>query len=67
MLWRGILTKKEEVRESGFTIRNEGLNIMANIRQQKDVRTLWKCTRKRALLAAVRLREESGTCEFEKF
>jgi hypothetical protein len=32
MLRRGILTKKEEVRESGFTIRNEGLNIMANIR-----------------------------------
>ena len=35
-------TKKEEVTKDAFTVRNEALNIMANIRQREDVRTLWK-------------------------
>ena len=60
-LRRGISIKKEEVRRDAFTVRNEALNIMANIRQQEDVGTLWKYVRKTALCSAIRPREESGT------
>ena len=44
--------KKEEIRKDVFITKNEALNIMANIRQQKGMGTLWEYTRETALYSA---------------